>query len=267
LHSAPEFDKSQVLGYSVGLDDDVYILASKDGHDSYIVVFDKDGKFQSAIQLGLKPGTIPRRIAVTSATNYFIGGSQQEGDNLIRNEFEGIFDGQGRMISPVKMQVMQHVKSIDTLRVSDIPHLDPDQAAKAQQTQQRLDLSIVRAAADGNYYFAPFDLSGPVFVVSSSGEVVKKINVAGPTEGGYELLDFKVSHGRLMLAYEGQPPSGGTAPVKIFVYDVGTGKKIAEFHHENSRIGIAIACYSQDTFTFISSDENGIMQIVAASAK
>ncbi len=267
LASAPEFEKSEILSYAVGRDDHLYVLAAKDGGDFYIIRFERDGNFGSATKVEVATGTVLRHIAVTTGGNYFVGGSRQEGDNFIRVDFEGIFNGQGQLIAPVKLKLAKHETLESSLKVSDIPHLDAAQMSKAEKLLQAVDLSFVRAGEDGTFYFSPFDPRSPVFVVSPSGEVVKQIHVASPREPDFQLLDIKVSKGRLAVAYEGEPPQGGTAPVVIYVYDVQTGKETAEFRHENWRIGTALACYSPDTFTFISSDEHGNMRLVTASAR
>jgi len=272
LASVPEFERSEVVGYSVGLDDQVYVLTAKDGRDPYVIRFDKDGQFGSVAKLEVGKGAILRRIAVGAGGNYLIGGSQQDGEKLIAKQLDRIFNGHGQMIASVKL--VKHVTPAPglktpaaNLKVSDIPHLDADQMKKVEELQQVVDLSVVRAGEDGNFYFSRFDPKGPVFVVAPSGEVVKEINLVAPKEPGFELLDVKVSKGRLAVAYQGEPPPGGTAPVKIYVYDIQTEKEIAEYHHENRQIGVAWACYSPDTFTFISSDENGKMRLVTASAR
>jgi hypothetical protein len=272
LTAVPEFEKSEIMAYTVGLDDQVYVLTAKDGRDPYVIRFDKDGQAGSATKLEVGKGAMLRRIAVGTGGNYFIGGAQQEGENFIRMQLDGIYNAHGQMIAPVKlikhdMPATGVTTPAANPKVSDIPHLVPDQMTKAQQLQELVDLSIVRAGEDGNFYFSRFDPKGPVFVVSPSGEVVRQINLVAPKEPSFELLDVKVSKGRLAVAYSGEPPSGGTAPVKIYVYDIQTGKEIAEYHHENWKIGVGLACYSPDSFTFISSDENGKMRLVTASAR
>jgi hypothetical protein len=272
LASVPEFERAEVLAYAVGLDDQVYVLTAKDGQDPYVIRFDKDGQFGSAVKLEVGKGAILRRIAVGTGGNYFIGGAQQEGENLIRKQLDGIFNAHGQMTATIKL--MRHDTpptgirtAASNLKVSDIPHLDADQMTKVQALQDAVDLSIVRAGEDGSFYFSRFDPKGPVFVVSPSGDVVKEISLVAPKEPGFGLLDVKVSKGRLAVAYAGEPPQGGTAPVKIYVYDIQTGKEIAEYHHESWQIGVGLACYSPETFTFISSDENGKMRLVTASAR
>lgn len=272
LATVPDFEKSEVLAYTVGGDDQVYVLTLKDNNDPYVIRFDKDGRFASATKLEVEKTAALRRIAVGSGGNYFLGGSQQDGENLIRRQLDGIFNGHGQMVASLKLArrdipATGLKEPTASLKVSDIPHLDADQMKKVQELGQAVDLSIVRAGEDGNFYFSRFVPKGPVSVVSPSGEVVKEINLDAPKESDFELLDIKVSKGRLAVAYAGEPPSGGTAPVKIYVYDIQTGTEIAEYHHENWQIGTALACYSPETFTFISSDENGKMRLVTASAK
>jgi hypothetical protein len=266
LDSAPEFEKSEVLSYAVGTDDHLYVLTGKENGSYYVVRFEKDGQFGSATKLEVAKDVFLRRLAVAAGENYLVGGSRQEGDKFIGEQFDGIFNGHGQMIAPVKLKLAKHDTPEGSLKASDIPHLDAAQMSKAEKLQQVVDLSVVRAGDDGNFYFSPFDPKSPVFVISPSGEVVKEIHVVSPKEPDFQLLDIKVSKGNLAVAYEGEPPQGGTAPVEIYVYHVQTGKPTAQFRHQNPRIGVTLACYSPDTFTFISS-ENGIMRLVTAAAR
>ena len=265
LGAVPEFQKSAILAYAVGLDDHIYILTAKPDGDSFVVGFDKEGQLGSVTKLEVPKGAFLRRIAVSSEGSYFVGGSQQEGENLVRKPLDALFNAHGQMIATVNL--MKRQTAAPNLKASDMPRLSPDQMAKAQSLQARVDLSIVRTGADGNFYFSAFDPRGPVLVVSPSGEVERQFDLIPPKEAGFELLDLKLSNGRLAVAYQGEPPPGGTAPVRIDVYDIQTGAKLVSYYHENWRIGVAWACYTPDKFTFISADEQGKMRLVTASAR
>ncbi len=263
LASVPGFDKAVISAYSVGLDDRVYVLAAKDD-DGYVVTFDKDGQFGSASKLEVVKGSLLMRIGVTARDLYFIGGAQRKGEKKIRSEINAIFDSHGQVVASVELG--QARIGDGDINISDPPIVDTDRMARDQKLQDLVDLSIVRGAEDGNFYFSRFEAKGPIFVVSPAGQVVRQIRLVPPKDPGSELLDIKLSKGRLAVGYEGEPPAGGTAPVTIDVYDAQTGDFLAQYHHENWQIGTAWACFSPDSFTFISSDENGKMRLVKAGA-
>ena len=267
LAAAPGFERSDILAYSVGRDDRVYVLSTRDGRDSYVVSFDKDGKFGSATKLEVANGTILKRIAASDGTSYFVGGMRTEGASRAEKQLDVILDAHGRIIGTVNISPDGGAPSGP--RVSHLPSARSEEGSKeTTEAQKRMDLSIVRGGQDGNFYFAPFDPKGPVFVVSPSGQVVRRIQLTAPTGAGFELLDLEISGGRLAVAYQGQPPPGGTAPVRIYVYEAQSGQLVAEYFHENWEIGVALACYSpNDQFTFIAADENGRMHLVTASAR
>jgi hypothetical protein len=278
LGSAPGLDKSAVLAYSVGVDDRVYVLTATE-KDWFVVSFEKDGQFSSAIKLAVAKGTGLTRIAVGPGETYFVGGAQQEGDKLIRKEMNAIFDSRGQMMASVGLRQADAKASdlkitdlkgsklkVSDLKVSDLPNLTPDENLRAQKLLDLVDLSIVRSGEDGNFYFSRFDPNGPVFVISPTGHLIKEIRLSPPKEPGVELLDIKISKGRLAVAYQGVHPEGGIAPVTIDTYDSQTGKLLFQYHHQDWRIGLALACYSPDSFTFISDDENGNMRLVTAAA-
>jgi hypothetical protein len=74
---------------------------------------------------------------------------------------------------------------------------------------------------------------------SPAGQVIRQIKLFPPREPGSELLDIKVSKGKLAVGYQGEPPSGGTAPVTIDIYDAQTGELLVQYHLENWQIGTA----------------------------
>jgi hypothetical protein len=152
-----------------------------------------------------------------------------------------------------------------------LPSANPAQLDKARRAQleeysDSLALSIAESGHDGYVYFVRFNPNGPVYVVSAAGRAVNTFALTPPKDG-FDLLSVKASQGRVAIAFQGEAPPGGTAPVRILVFDPQSGKKLAEYFHQNWEIGTALACYTPDEFTFISSDEQGKMQLVHASAR
>jgi hypothetical protein len=203
------------------------------------------------------------QLAVFNAANFFVAGSRLVNKAAPAVLFAGIFNDSGTMVATV------HFPKEDTATsTSGDADVNRKSKEKPEQLADMIGLSIAETGGDGNIYFTRPSPNGPTYVVSPAGNVVKEIRLDDSKEGEFELSAVKAAGGRLAILYEGKPPADGTSPVKIFVYDVHTGKKMAAYFHQNFEIGNALACYSpDDTFTFISSDESGKMLLVRASAK
>jgi hypothetical protein len=254
--SVPGFEHSSVGAFGVSADNDVYLASfklsgDKLSGDNYILRFDKDGQYRAATKLDLERGGVTQ-LAVFSPASFFVAGSKLVSEAAPTVPFAAIFNDSGKMVASVHF-----------------PH-DPDRKGK-EKPEWAADLigpSLAQTGDDGNVYFTRHRPNGPTYVVSPTGEVVREIRLEDPKEAGFELAAAKAAGGRLAILYEGEPPAGGTSQVRILVYDVHTGNKVATYFHQNFEIGNALACYSpDDTFTFISSDESGKMLLVRASAK
>jgi hypothetical protein len=206
------------------------------------------------------------QLALFGPTRYFVAGSQVVRDAKPATPFGAIFNDSGKMIAAVKFprDPQQGSRAISP----DSARADKSSPQELEKSLGALGLSLAESGGDGNVYFTRHGPGGPAYVVSATGEVLKAIHLDDPTEAGFELMAAKAAGGMLAIMYEGHAPAGETSAVKLLVYDVRTGKSVANYFHQNFEIGNALACYSpDDTFTFISSDEGGKMILVRASAR
>ncbi|MGB9071828.1 MAG: hypothetical protein WCC22_04095 [Terriglobales bacterium] len=267
--SAPGFEHSEhsaVQAFAVSPDGDIYIATTMPPSDPYLLRFDRDGQYRSSIKLESEGATAVMQLAVLSSKFFFVSGSRFGGKNDPIKSFAGVFDDNGRMVATVKFPPPEKRKAGRSS--SGSAHTEESSLQKLESTLDTNSLSLAESGGDDNVYFTRYEPGGPTYVVSPAGEVLKQIRLDAPKETGFELQAAKAAGGRLAIMYVGQPPDGGTSPVKIFVYNVHTGEKAATYFYRTFEIGNALACYSpDDTFTFISSEENGKMLLVRASAR
>ena len=269
ISAAPGFEHSAhslVQAFAVSPDGDVYIATTMPPSDPYLLRFDNDGKYRSSIKLDAEGATAVMQLAVISSKFFFVSGSRFWSKNDPINSFAGVFDDNGRMVATVKFPPPEKDKAERSS--SESAHTEESSLQKLGSTLDTNNLSLAESGGGGVVYFTRHGPGGPTYVVSPAGEVLREIRLDAPkeSESDFELQAVKAAGGRLAIMYEGKPTAGRTPPVRIFVYEVNTGKNVATYFHRNPEIGSALACYSpDDSFTFISSDENGKMVLVRAS--
>jgi hypothetical protein len=266
LSSAPGFEHSAVQAFAASPDGDVYAATTKPPSDPYLLRFDKDGQYRSSIQLDLEEPAAVMQVAVFSPKFFFVSGSKPGSKTDPMTPFAGVFNDSGKMVAVVKFP--HSTKAGPRGNSSDPARTDKSVQQRLESSFGAIGQSLVESGGDGNVYFVRYGPGGPAYIVSPTGEVLKELLLDTPKDNDFQLSAVKAAGGRLAIMYEGQPPGSTTAAIKIFVYDVHSGKEVARYHHQSFEIGNALACYSpDDTFTFISSDESGKMLLVRASAR
>jgi hypothetical protein len=267
VNSVPGFEHSPISAFSISPEDDVYIATGKPPNDIYLLRFDKDGQYRAAINLDFDVPTAVTQLVALNSKSFFVGGTtiaKQKNPTM----FAGFFDDNGRMVAKIAFPAARNPRNKVTGESPQPTHTSKSRLEEIQAALDTIGLSLAESGGDGRVYFVRHAVAGPAYVVSADGEVIKEIPLNTPKEPGFELSGAKAAGGRLAVLYEGHPPPGGTSPIRIFVYDVQSGKKVASYFHQDFEVGDALACYSNDdTFTFISSDESGRMILVRASAR
>jgi hypothetical protein len=247
---------AMVASYFPG-ENEVYVVGTGPAGTA-IVVYDKDGTYRSLIKLELEHAIINQVLPINSA-RFFIAGTALGSGNRV--PFSGIFDDAGRLVSRVNLGR----NDVSRQTVSDIP----DNPAAPSAYDIAIAGSIADRSGDGNIYFARGTPTGPIFVLSASGQVVHTFRQVSP-KGADKLTDMKVAGRRIAIVHEGEPPSGGTAPVWITLIDSSDGKQLSRYLVQDPDIGDLLACYSRapvDTFTFLNPDKEGRLNIIHAVPK
>ena len=257
LGGVADMEKSQLVDFAVGPQNQVFELTAHPGKEpgtteAEIARFDNDGKARGTIRLDVTD-VVPRQLAILPSGFLFVAGYRYKKSDTTtqRVGFVGIFNERGQLVSSVPLP--------ETHAAADKRPSGPN----LTESEELLDISVAQPGPDGNIYLARLTPRGPVFAVSPSGEPVAAHSLIPPQEN-MDLLDVKVSGGRLAAVYQGKEDQNGTAPVWIRVTDISTDEVIADYFHADYRIGVSLACYDPEIFTFVSSEE-GRLQIVRAA--
>lgn len=237
---------------------DVYVLADKGRDEGYVVTFDSDGKYKETVRL--EASIRPNQIAVFSSGDFLVAGRipvvPGSGKSPANGgPFVGIFNNRGQFLKRIEF------------------HKDLKPGAK---TPRKADLTyadaIVNSSSvssdDGTVYFMRDTKYGPVYAVSPSGTVTRIIRLKPPE--GARLSTVKIARGRLaaefLMDVVGGTQEGEVESVVTQIIDLISGKKVEEYRSAPP-LGPDFVCYEPNSFTFLTNDENGYLQILEANGR
>ncbi len=268
MESVPDVGGAGILDFAPGPRGEVYLLASKRVESSgleeiYLITFDNDGKFRSKHQLDLS--LRPKQIAAFSSGDFLIAGREIPEDKtthpLNAKPFVGIFNGRGQFLR--RLQLRADVEAKPETKKSP---LGEEFQSIDRQYEKALGASLAEMSDDGNVYLMRQSPTGPVYVISPAGVLVRTIKLVPPS--GATLSTVKTSRGHLVAEFLRFKPDGTQIEAIFFdLYDLSNGKKVSEYSVTDARIGSALACYTADAFTFVGNDGDGHLALVRAKPR
>ncbi len=257
LNSVTDIKSTGLVEYAVGSPGEVYALTQDQrSRDTVIVKFDKNGAVKSVIRLNTS-GIVPRQLGVLPSGSFFLAGLkyQQTDHGAQVHPYTSMFNERGQFLQPIRL-------------AGDLKP-DPKDAkvvigSSLGKYESELDQSLAVRGDDGQLYFVRFGPKALVFALSAAGEVHELFALSPPSPRS-ELADVRVAGGRMAVEYvESDNKTNQTAKVYINIVDLATGETVQKYWHQDWRIGVALACYSPEDFTFLSAAENGQLQLVHA---
>jgi hypothetical protein len=251
LSTVTDFVSTGTADFSVS-DSDIYVLTQDKSGRPRIVKFDRDGTVDSVVKLDTVD-VVPRQLGVFASGEYFVAGYLTIGTNSAVRSFAGLFGHGGQLLRAPSL-----AGDINGPKSNDNSHESQEQYATS------LDMSLVAGEDQGNLYFARLSSGGPVFEVAPSGVITRMYRPVPPAKKA-EMNAIKVAGGRMAVVYlEQDPKTTVMAKVLIDVYDLQTGEIIRKYEHQDPKIGVSLACYKPEQFTFITADEQGHTMLVEA---
>lgn len=251
LSAVTDFVSTGTADFAVS-DSDLYVLTQDKSGRPRIVKFDRDGTVDRIVKLDTLD-VVPRQLGVFASGEYFVAGYQTIGANSTVRSFAGLFGHGGQLLRTVRL-----TGDLKGPKTTDNSYESQEQYAIS------LDMSLIVGGDRGNLYFARLSPGGPVFEVSSSGVITRTYRPLPPSKKA-EVDAIKVGGGRMAVVYlEQDPKTTVMAKVLIDVYDLQTGEIIRKYEHQDPKIGVSLACYKPEQFTFITADEQGHTMLVEA---
>jgi hypothetical protein len=245
---------ASIADFAVSPTGETSVLIAAEGNRAYVARFDSDGKFLSMLKL--EKEFEAHRIGVFATGDFVVTGSlanpRATAANL-QHAFTGLFDTQGRLLKEILPSRDIKPNKSEGKRLGG-PDKDYDRAISGS----------ILELADGNLYLARLSPSGPVYVIAPSGEIVRRISLQAPEQT--QLSSIKVSHGRLVAMYirHKNKLTGEIDHVVFSVLDSQTGREYAKYRHSSAALGVALACYTPETFTFLATAGDQSLQIIRA---
>jgi len=271
IQAAPGFEQLGLGDFAVGLRGQVYMLAIKSKDEQDIVVFGKDGQHQSTIEL--KPLFMGEQLAVFLSGEFLVSGRKlSEKRQPTSDRFTAIYDRSGRLVKELDLQ---EESKITTQKLgSDVKQAeDADTVARKQQAAadarkaeeelaKSIDLGTAEPAEDGNVYLLHPASKPIIYVISPAGELVRRLVIPPPSEN-YAPIAMKVGGGRMVIQFEKYDPERKSSRRIFSLLDAESGEKIADYVSP-PEIGGALACYTPNGFTFLTSTQDRKLALLRA---
>jgi len=264
-----QFDSPEMLGniFAVRPDGGIAALITLIGKDGrpylgkteVIDNFGPNGARESQVRLETPPIPIePMQIAVFSSGGFFFAGQEYRDE---KKPSAAVYDAEGHLL-----------KQLD-LEGSDEKHTAVDGSDdKAKGASGPSSRSIAITGDDGYVYFMRAMSPPPIYVISSAGEIVRKLVVKGPTGTNWPAFGLRVVENRLLVEFyrhcqnPGEIVDSCTGTLYTIV-DATTGERIADFEPDPRASG-PMACYVPDPDRFYTfSDEGHRVGLIEAAPK
>jgi len=235
-----------------------------DGATKVVDNFAPDGKRESVVRLERPPiPFFPMQIAVFRSGEMLIAGAQYHPGYKAST---AIYDPTGHL---VKQFVLEGDAEIErAIEVGDARYTSAPAAGN-----EAVSRSVAITGDDGFVYLMRPTSPAAVYVISSSGEVIRKIVVSAPTDTGLPAFGIRVAKNRLAVKFSRSCDNAlilsscrGTV---YTVVNATTGQKLADYETEDETAG-PIACYAPDPdrfFTFSIGAGEHRLEIVEGAPK
>ncbi len=239
-------------GFSVTSGGRVYQAAWGPDGTVYVVGYSNDGSFKSKVRLEADFFT-PYQIAVFDSGEFLLSGTQGKFDRV---PFTGVFGPDGHLIKkiyePEDEESRQKAESGDPNFRSDYTN--------AGNTFVWYGDAV--AGSDGNVYLLRSTSPALLYVISSKGEVVRKLRIESGSSG-LVARTLRAGRGKLAISFLERYSTKGM----IEVVDL-QGNLLASVFSDNETIYPGHpGCYSSGAFVFISGDANHEMHLYKAEPK
>ena len=122
----------------------------------------------------------------------------------------------------------------------------------------------MRLGDDGNVYLMRHTSPATVYVISSSGDLVRTLQIQSPKDG-WASIDMQVSHERIAIEFS-DCTSSQCEGLTLSVVDAKSGKRLTDYTDNN--LG-TLACFAaaSERLTFLTVSEKNALQLIAANTK
>lgn len=259
LNSDSELKGASIQDFSVTPDGTVYELLQF-GDDAIIAEFSRDGRPVS--QTKLEKQFWPAHLSALGDDNGFVvtGAELPQKGGPPPKLVNGIFDNSGRL---VRNLTFAH----DPAEIkNDEPGKEGTDSQKggplANESILPLVLGDTQTDNAGNFFILRASEPAVIFVVNRWGKLQRSIK-AVPPEAGMKVGAMQVRRGRLALLLQKSDEKGQIEKRTMVVIDTLTGDQMAEYAVPDT-LGTAFACYTGESFVFVTTTRSGQLAVQTA---
>jgi hypothetical protein len=224
-----------------------------------LAVFSTDGKLKSRTPLD-PPAILPHQLAVFPSGEALVSGLEHVHSRRALGpykSFTAIYDKNGHLQKRLSLPEDAEIDAAAELG-------DSRYASSPMSGNRGISSGKAQVGGDGNVYLMRSTSPATVYVLSSSGELLRTLSIEPPNTGQMP-FDMQVAGGHIALEFSRSGSGGGGW--NLTVADATTGQKLSDYGDE-SVYGI-LACYNTkpERFTFLTVSDDNKLQMIEASAK
>jgi hypothetical protein len=258
------FDMSAAVGFNVFAVRPKGGVSTVQDEQGYSVVnFGPDGKRESMVHLD-GAHFFPSQLALFPSGEVFLSGIQRgtrESPGTYK-AFTAVYDSRGHLVKQLSLDEDNEIERA-------IEAGDARYAGSPKQGNKGVTLGMAVSGDDGNVYLMRRTSPASVYVISSTGEVVRKLVIAPPFAGQMP-GGMQVSQNKIALMFRRDCTSSITCEgaASYTVVDAITGEKLADYSSGDG-VGGAFACYASEPerFFFLQMSEKHRIEILEARPK
>lgn len=222
-------------------------------HDEAVARFDGDGVFVSLTPLDtdFDPDFRGRTLGAFPDGRLLVAGY----DRVSAKPLTALFGADGQLLRVVTLPGERRSDS----KGQQVPNGDGSTGVPRE-----IELSTAESGDDGNVYLTRSSPQGPAYVISPAG-TARGVDLHPPDDEA-KLVDAKASAGTIAVSYSYPSSSKRHDTSLIVLVDSQDGKvrRTIEYPYDYHETGAGVVCYQNNTFTFLSVDSAGFLQLVRA---
>jgi len=256
------FDLSAAVGFNVfGVRPKGGVATVQDEQGYMIVNFGPDGKRESAVHLD-DAHFLPSQLAVFPSGGMLLSGIQRgtrESPGTYK-AFTALYDSDGHLVKQLSLDEDNEIER--AIEAGDVRYA---RTTKHGNTAVTLGKAVL--GDDGNVYLMRRTSPATVYVISSTGEAVRKLVIVPPNAGQLP-GGMQVSKNKLAVMFARECVSEICEGASYVVVAATTGEKIADYA-AGGDVGGPLTCYPSDPerFFFLQMSEKHRIEILEARPK
>jgi hypothetical protein len=224
----------------------------------YLVRFSAEGRYESEVILD-PASFFPYQLAVFPSGELLLSGIENERrPHSVDRTFTAIYDKSGHLIKRLELEGDEEIDQAIELG-------DSRYARAPGQGNFAVSSGRVSVGEDGSVYLERSMSPAIVYVISSSGNVIRKLSVAPSTSGDVP-FEMQLSKGKLAFVFDGWLGSRSSGNPSLAVVDATNGGKKEDLEAKDGIGLFGLACYESesDRFAFVGMSAAKHVQITTA---